>query len=116
MIKILVQINRGLNAVLVDLLPEITVAIKQTNRHEIQIKIARRFAVVAGQDAEAARVVRDRFVKTEFGGKIGDRIFDRGTGPRFPVGVEASEVFFEVLENLLELAQKIFVLRKLFEA
>ena len=58
-IKILVQINRRLNAVLVDLLPEIAVAIEETNRNKIQIKIARRFAMVAGQNAEAAGVIRN---------------------------------------------------------
>ena len=41
MIEILIQINRRLNAVLVDLLPEIAMPIEQTNRNEIQIQIAR---------------------------------------------------------------------------
>ena len=40
-IKVLIQVDRCLNAVLVDLLPEIAVPIEQTNRNEIQIKIAR---------------------------------------------------------------------------
>src|SRR5438094_4728362 len=52
-IKILVQINCRLNALLIDLLPEIPVSIEQTNRNEIQIKIAGRFAVIAGQNDEA---------------------------------------------------------------
>ena len=59
MIKILVQINRRLNAVLIDLLPEIAVSIEQTNRNEIQIKIARRFEMIAGQNAEAAGLIRN---------------------------------------------------------
>src|SRR5262249_20752124 len=116
MIKVLIQINGGLNAVLIDLLSEIAVPIKQTNRNEIQIKVARGFAVVAGQNAEAAGVVRDRFVKTEFGRKIGDGILDCRAGPGFPIGVAASEIFLEVLENLLKLAQEISVLRKFFQA
>ena len=41
MIKILIQIDRCLNAVLVDLLPEIAMPIEQTNRNKIQIEIAR---------------------------------------------------------------------------
>jgi hypothetical protein len=57
-VKILVQVNCCLNAVLIDLLPEIAVAIEQTNRHKIQIEIARRFAMIAGQNAEAAGVIR----------------------------------------------------------
>src|SRR3954451_2743248 len=58
-VKILVQVDRRLNAVLIDLLPEIAVAIEQTNRNKIQIEIARRFAMVAGQNPEAAGVIRN---------------------------------------------------------
>ena len=58
-IEILIKVDRLLKAVFVDLLPEIAVAIKETNRNKIQVKIAGRFAVVAGQDAEAAGVIRD---------------------------------------------------------
>ena len=49
-------------------------------------------------------------MKTEFGGKIRDRILDRGAGPCLPVRVPASEIFLKILENLFELLQKIFVL------
>ena len=55
-------------------------------------------------------------MKTEFGGKISDWILDRGTGPGLPVRVVASEIFFEILENLFEFLQKILVLRQLFKA
>jgi hypothetical protein len=58
-IKILVPINCRLNAILIDLLPEIAVAIEETNRNKIQIKVARRFAMIAGQNAEAAGVIRN---------------------------------------------------------
>ena len=51
MIEILIEIDRFLNAVLIDLLPEIAVPIKQANRDEVKVKIACRFAVVAGEDA-----------------------------------------------------------------
>ena len=54
-------------------------------------------------------------MKTEFGGKIGDGILDGGPGPTLPVRVAASEIFLEVLEDLLELAQKILVLCKFFQ-
>src|SRR5262249_41810654 len=89
--------------------------IRFSNRNEMQIKVARGFAVVAGENAEAAGVVRDRFVKTEFGRKIGDGILDCRAGPGFPIGVAASEIFLEVLENLLKLPQEIFVLCKFFQ-
>ena len=58
-IEILIKVDRLLKAVFVDLLPEIAMAIEETNRNKIQVKIAGRFAVVAGQDAEAAGVIRD---------------------------------------------------------
>src|SRR4029453_16840829 len=53
-IKVLIQINRCLNRILVDVLPEIAMTIKQTDRNEVQIQIARGFAMVAGKDPEAA--------------------------------------------------------------
>src|SRR6266496_2308032 len=64
-IKILVQIDRCLNAVLVNLLPEIAMPIEQTDRNEIQIQIARRFAMVSSEYTKAAGIIRDRFVKTK---------------------------------------------------
>src|SRR6266545_4842180 len=54
-------------------------------------------------------------MKTELGGKVSDRVFDRSAGPRLPVCVLASEIFLEVLENLFELPQKILVLCELFK-
>src|SRR5207249_4476925 len=54
-------------------------------------------------------------MKTELCRKIGDGILDRGTGAAFSIGVMASEIFLEVVKHLLELAQKIFVLCKLFQ-
>src|SRR5438874_11583150 len=114
-IKILIEINRLLNAVLVDLLPEIAVSVKQTDRDEFQIKITGRFAMVAGENAQPAGVIRDRFVKTEFGRKIGNGIFDRAAGTGFPVGIVSTQIFFEFLKDLLELAHEIFVLCELFQ-
>src|SRR6266480_4174433 len=114
-IEVLIEVNRLLNAILIDLLPEIAVSIKKTDRNEIQIKIAGRLAVVARQDAQTTGVIRDRFVKTEFSGKIGNGIFDRAAGSGFSIGILSSEILLEVLKNLLELAHKIFVLRQLFQ-
>ena len=84
MMKILIEVDRVLHAVLVDLLPEITVTIKQTDRDEVQIEIAGRFAMVARQNAETAGIIRDRFVKTELGGKVGDRFLIALPAPVFP--------------------------------
>lgn len=55
-------------------------------------------------------------MKTEFGGKVGDWIVDRGGGPGLPVRVLASEISLKILEDLFELPQKIVVLCELFKA
>jgi hypothetical protein len=54
-------------------------------------------------------------VKTEFGGKIGNRILDRASGSGFSISIVSAEILFEGFKNLLELANKIFVLRQLFQ-
>ena len=84
MMKILVQTDGVLHTFLVDLLSEITVAVKQSDSDEVQIEIAGRFAMVTGKNAEAAGVIWNRFVKTELGGKIGDRFFSCAPAPVLP--------------------------------
>src|SRR6266480_2156576 len=108
MIKILIEINGFLTAFLIDLLPEIAVPIQQTNCNEIQIEITGRFAMVASEDAQAAGVIRDRLVKTEFRGEIGNGILDRASGSGFSISIVSAEILFEGFKNLLELAHKIF--------
>src|SRR5205085_5168813 len=54
-------------------------------------------------------------MKTELGRKICDRTLDRRGGANLSVSVLAREITMEGIVNLLELAQKIFVLRKLFQ-
>src|SRR4029077_17740431 len=101
MIKILIEVNCFLNAFFVDVLPEIAVPIEQTDRYEIQIEITGRFAMVAGENPQATGVIRDRFVKTKFGGKIGNRIFDCAAGTGFSVGIAWSTIFLKFLKHLL---------------
>ena len=101
MIKILIQVDRRLNAVFVDLLPEIAMSIEQTNCNEIEVEIARRLAMIAGEYTKTPGIIRDRFVKTEFSREIGDRILDRASGSRLSVSVVSPEIFFEFLEDLL---------------
>ena len=57
--------------------------------------------MVAGKYAKTAGVIRDRFVKTEFSRKIGNRIIDRVCGSRLSISVAAPKIFFEFLEDLL---------------
>jgi hypothetical protein len=65
--EILVQADGVLNAILVDLLFEIAVAIEQPDRDKIQVEIAGRFTMVARENAETAGVIRDRFVEAKLG-------------------------------------------------
>src|SRR4051812_34485347 len=66
--------------------------------------------MVAGENAETAGIIRDRFVETEFGREIGDRFFDRATGARLPESVLAGEIIAVGVVHLLQLAEEIFVL------
>ena len=72
MIKILVEADRFLPTILVDLLPEITVPVEQRHRAEVQIEVTCRFAVIAGKNTETAGIIWHGFVKPEFRRKIGD--------------------------------------------
>ncbi len=71
--------------------------------------------MVSGENAKAAGVIRDRFVKAELGREIGDRLLDRAARARFSVGVFLLEIMAEGFVHFLELAQKTFVLRDLDE-
>ena len=71
--------------------------------------------MVAGKDAEPAGIIRNRFVKTEFGGKISNRVFDCATGAGLSVSVVSPEIFLEFLKDLFQLAQESFVLGELFQ-
>src|SRR5437879_11367115 len=116
MVEVLIEIDCFLQALLVDLLLEITMSIKQADRDEVEIEIAGRFAMVARQNAQTAGIIWDRFVKAKLGRKIGDRIFDRTACARFSIGVFASKIIAECVMNLLQLAQASLVRRDSFEA
>src|SRR5437660_10518603 len=100
MIKILIQIDRCLNAVFVDLLPEIAMSIEQTNCNEIEVEIARRLAMVASEYVKTTAIIRDRFVKTEFGREIADRLLDSASVSRLCVSVVSSEMLLEIRDVL----------------
>src|SRR5438874_5831805 len=59
MMKVLIKTDRVLDSVLVDFLPEISVPIEQPDGDKVQIEIAGRFAMVAGENAEAAGIIWD---------------------------------------------------------
>ena len=57
--EILIQTDRFLHAFLIDLLLEVAVPIEQPDGDKFQIQIARRFAMIARENAETAGVIRD---------------------------------------------------------
>ncbi len=59
MMKVLIKTDRVLDSVLVDFLPKISVPIEQPDGNKVQIEIAGRFAMVAGENAEAAGIIWD---------------------------------------------------------
>jgi len=72
--------------------------------------------MVAGENAKAAGIIGDRFVKSELGREIRDRSFDRGAGSGFPVSVLAGEIIPESIVDLLQFAKKTFVLGEFFQS
>ena len=57
--KTLIQTDGVLDAVLVDFLPEISVAVEEADGDEIEVEVAGGFAMVTGENAETAGIVRN---------------------------------------------------------
>src|SRR5690242_21005008 len=55
-----------------DALAEVALWVEEADAHEGQAQIAGLLAVVAGEDAQAARVDRQRLVQPELRGEVGD--------------------------------------------
>ena len=64
-------------AVGVDRLAEVALAVQQADADERQRHVAGRLHVVAGKDAEAARVDAERLVEAVLGAEVGDRAVER---------------------------------------
>src|SRR4051812_36219177 len=106
--EILVQTAGVLDALLVDLLLEIAMPVEQSDRDKIQVEVAGRLAMVAGENAEAAGIIWDRFVKAKLSREISDRFSDGPAGSGLAVGILAGQIISVGLMNFLELAEKIF--------
>ena len=70
--------------------------------------------MVSSEYAKTSGIIRDRFVKTKLSREIGDRILDRASSTGLSVSLVSAEIFFEFLKNLLQLAEKSFVLCEFF--
>ncbi len=58
----------------IDRLDEVALAIERAHRDERQLEVARRLAMVAGEDAEAARIERQALVHAELGAEVGHQL------------------------------------------
>ena len=110
--EVLVEPEAFLHSVLADLLAEIALPVEQREGDEWDVEIARRLAVIAREDAEAAGVIRHALVEAELGREIRERTaLERRFGAQFSVSVLARHVGFELRRHLPHLAQEIVVLR-----
>src|SRR5947208_12569081 len=71
--------------------------------------------MIAGENAEAAGIIRDWFVESKFGREIGHWFLQDRADPVFPISVLASKIFLEGVVNLFQLAQKSFVGSEFFQ-
>ena len=97
--KIVDLVKVLLPAVHVQVLLEIAQLVEQPDAVEIEVQVAGRLDVVAGQDAQAAGINGQRVAQAVFGGKIGDA--------DLPVMVDAAhhvQVLLQLLADPLDLA------------
>src|SRR5438552_17799758 len=71
--------------------------------------------MIAGENAETAGIIRDRFVESKFGREIGHWFLQDRAVPVFPISVLAGEIFLEGIVNLFQLTQKSFVGSEFFQ-
>ena len=94
-------------AVGVDRLAEVAVAIEQPDADERQGHVAGGLHVVAGQDAEAARVDAERLVEAVLGAEVGDRAVERvAVAALEPVAGAVGHVAVEVGQDVVVLGQE----------
>ena len=100
----------------VDLLFEIAVSIKQRNADEREAEVARRLCVIAGENAQAAGIDRDRFVEAEFRREVGHRSCGgKRRGMRAGPHVFFLDVAVEFAHDRVDDGEEVIVLGERFE-
>jgi hypothetical protein len=79
----------------VSTLPEVALVVVEDDADQRDAEIRRRLDVVAGQDAEAAGIDRQRFVQPELGGEVGHRPRPQHAGVALAPGVARGQVLLE---------------------
>jgi len=73
--RVLKRVVFGLPSILVEVLAEVALFVKQGNANKINAKVAGRFQVVSGKNTESARINSHTFMNAEFSTEIGNRVF-----------------------------------------
>ena len=108
--EVVVGIGVLLEAVGVHRLAEVAGAVEQAHAHERHAEVARRLAVVARQDTQAARVDAERLVDPELHREIGDRAVELRALLREPA--RAAAVVVERLHHVAVQADELRVGQK----
>ena len=87
------QIFFLLPAVAIEPLAEISLAIKQSDADQRNAEVGSALDVIAGEDAQAAGINRQRFVQAELGGEIGDRPRPQDAGMLRAPGAVRLQIF-----------------------
>ena len=96
--EVVVGVGVLLEAVRVHRLAEVAGAVEEPHPHERHAQVARRLAVVAGEDAEAAGVDAERLVDPELHREVGDR--PRHLHALLGVPARAAAVLVEGLDDV----------------
>ncbi len=95
-----------LPAVAVEPLPEVALVVVETDADQRNAEVGRALDVVAGEDAEAARVNRNRLVQAELGGEVGDRPGPEHAGVTDAPGVLGLQVLLQATIGVVDAALK----------
>ena len=108
--RVEVRLGVLLVAIGVDLLAEVATPVEEADADERQRGVRRGLAVVAGQDAEAARVDLHRLVDAVLGAEVGDRAGQRAIRARSVPGVRAvAHVAVELVEDAAGVDHEVLV-------
>ena len=88
----------------VEALPEVALVVVEADADQRDAEVGGRLDVIAGQDAEAARVDRQRLVQPELGGEVGDRPRPQDAGVAFAPGVARPQIFLEASVGVVDAA------------
>ncbi len=104
-----------LPALAIEALPEVALVVVEPDADERDAEIRCALDVIAGQDAEAARVDRQRLVEAELGGEVGDRTGPEHAGMAGAPRVRRVQILLQPAVGVVDAAVQRELRRPLFE-